>query len=176
MFLFHVNFCAPVQLVEISGPDAAPAFQWMDDVCDFTCGEAITGNCGACPTGSVCDATLGCVQCLTNADCPQAVPACLAGACVECAANSDCGGNKVCDLVQQQCTNPCSANSCNGDAPICNPQTSACVQCLDSGDCAGPRSARNVLMHPEVDAAVFETARGGISRAETDDPTRPVSS
>jgi len=34
----------------------------------------------------------------------------------------------------------------------------------DSGDCAGPRSSRNVLMHPEVDAAVFETARGGILR------------
>jgi cyanophycin synthetase len=35
---------------------------------------------------------------------------------------------------------------------------------IDSGDCAGPRSARNVLMHPDVDAAVFETARGGILR------------
>ncbi len=34
----------------------------------------------------------------------------------------------------------------------------------DSGDCAGPRSARNVLMHPDVDAAVFETARGGVLR------------
>ncbi len=34
----------------------------------------------------------------------------------------------------------------------------------DSGDCAGPRSARNVLLHPEVDAAVLETARGGILR------------
>jgi cyanophycin synthetase len=34
----------------------------------------------------------------------------------------------------------------------------------DSGDCAGPRSARNVLAHPDVDAAVFETARGGILR------------
>jgi cyanophycin synthetase len=34
----------------------------------------------------------------------------------------------------------------------------------DSGDCSGPRSARNVLMHPEVDAAVLETARGGILR------------
>ena len=34
----------------------------------------------------------------------------------------------------------------------------------DTGDCAGPRSARNVLLHPEVDAAVFETARGGILR------------
>ncbi len=34
----------------------------------------------------------------------------------------------------------------------------------DSGDCSGPRSARNVLMHPEVDAAVLETARGGMLR------------
>jgi cyanophycin synthetase len=34
----------------------------------------------------------------------------------------------------------------------------------DSGDCSGPRSARNVLMHPEMDAAVFETARGGLLR------------
>jgi len=35
---------------------------------------------------------------------------------------------------------------------------------IDSGDCSGPKSARNVLRHPEVDAAVFETARGGILR------------
>ena len=34
----------------------------------------------------------------------------------------------------------------------------------DSGDCSGPRSARNVLMHPDVDAAVLETARGGLLR------------
>ena len=33
---------------------------------------------------------------------------------------------------------------------------------IDDGDCSGPRSARNVLMHPDVDAAVFETARGGL--------------
>lgn len=37
-------------------------------------------------------------------------------------------------------------------------------QRIDSGDCSGPRSARNVLMHPDVDAAVFETARGGVLR------------
>ncbi len=35
---------------------------------------------------------------------------------------------------------------------------------VDTGDCAGPKSARNVLMNPDVDAAVFETARGGILR------------
>jgi len=33
-----------------------------------------------------------------------------------------------------------------------------------SGDCAGPQSARNVLSHPRVEAAVLETARGGILR------------
>lgn len=37
-------------------------------------------------------------------------------------------------------------------------------QCMDTGDCSGPQSARNILFHPEVDAAVLETARGGILR------------
>ena len=35
---------------------------------------------------------------------------------------------------------------------------------IDTGDCSGPKSARNVLTHPDVDAAVFETARGGVLR------------
>jgi len=35
---------------------------------------------------------------------------------------------------------------------------------IDSGDCSGPRSARSVLLHPDTDAAVLETARGGILR------------
>jgi cyanophycin synthetase len=38
-------------------------------------------------------------------------------------------------------------------------------QRIDTGDCSGPRSAQNVLFHPDVDAAVLETARGGILRA-----------
>lgn len=37
-------------------------------------------------------------------------------------------------------------------------------QRIDSGDCSGPKSARNVLLHPDVEAAVFETARGGLLR------------
>jgi len=37
-------------------------------------------------------------------------------------------------------------------------------QQTDSGDCSGPRSARSVLMHPDTQAAVFETARGGLLR------------
>jgi cyanophycin synthetase len=34
----------------------------------------------------------------------------------------------------------------------------------DSGDCSGPKSARSVLMHPDAQAGVFETARGGLLR------------
>lgn len=35
---------------------------------------------------------------------------------------------------------------------------------IDHGDCSGPKSARAVLINPAVEAAVFETARGGILR------------
>jgi len=35
---------------------------------------------------------------------------------------------------------------------------------IDTGDCSGPKSARVVLGHTRVDAAVLETARGGILR------------
>lgn len=35
---------------------------------------------------------------------------------------------------------------------------------IDTGDCSGPKSARTVLFHPDVDAAVLETARGGVLR------------
>ena len=37
-------------------------------------------------------------------------------------------------------------------------------QCIDEGDCSGPISARKILSNPTVDAAVLETARGGILR------------
>jgi cyanophycin synthetase len=37
-------------------------------------------------------------------------------------------------------------------------------QRIDTGDCSGPKSARVVLSHPQVTAAVLETARGGILR------------
>jgi len=36
--------------------------------------------------------------------------------------------------------------------------------CIDTGDCSGPKSAKSVLLHPDVDAAVLETARGGVLR------------
>lgn len=37
-------------------------------------------------------------------------------------------------------------------------------QCMDTGDCSGPKSAKNVLFHPDIDIGVFETARGGLLR------------
>jgi cyanophycin synthetase len=35
---------------------------------------------------------------------------------------------------------------------------------IEAGDCSGPQSARTILRNPYVDAAVLETARGGILR------------
>lgn len=35
---------------------------------------------------------------------------------------------------------------------------------IDNGDCSGPKSARSILANPLCDAAVLETARGGILR------------
>jgi cyanophycin synthetase len=35
---------------------------------------------------------------------------------------------------------------------------------IDTGDCSGPKSARALLGNPRVDAAVLETARGGVLR------------
>lgn len=35
---------------------------------------------------------------------------------------------------------------------------------VDDGDCSGPKSAKRVLTNPNIDAAVLETARGGILR------------
>ncbi len=37
-------------------------------------------------------------------------------------------------------------------------------RCIDARDCSGPRSAAAVLLNPRVEAAVLETARGGILR------------
>jgi cyanophycin synthetase len=35
---------------------------------------------------------------------------------------------------------------------------------IEGGDCAGPRSARKILLNPQIEAAVLEAARGGILR------------
>lgn len=47
----------------------------------------------------------------------------------------------------------------------CTEGISIAGQQIEQGDCSGPLSARTVLQHPDVDAAVLETARGGVLRA-----------
>jgi cyanophycin synthetase len=37
-------------------------------------------------------------------------------------------------------------------------------QRIEAGDCSGPKSARTILRHPQIEAGVFEVARGGILR------------
>ena len=46
----------------------------------------------------------------------------------------------------------------------CSDGVSVDGRIIEQGDCAGPRSAKNVLLNPLVNAAVFESARGGILR------------
>lgn len=53
--------------------------------------------------------------------------------------------------------NMCVGMTCTDGAYVDN-------QYIDTGDCSGPKSARNILFHPDVDAAVLETARGGLLR------------
>src|SRR5262249_44892885 len=46
----------------------------------------------------------------------------------------------------------------------CSDGVSVGGRMIEIGDCSGPRSAVKVLLNPQVEAAVFETARGGILR------------
>jgi cyanophycin synthetase len=46
----------------------------------------------------------------------------------------------------------------------CSESISIGSRVIETGDCSGPKSARAVLQHPDVHAAVLETARGGILR------------
>src|SRR5215831_13905057 len=46
----------------------------------------------------------------------------------------------------------------------CTEGTCIDKECIITGDCSGPKSARAVLLHPGVEVAVLETARGGILR------------
>ena len=47
---------------------------------------------------------------------------------------------------------------------VCTEGIFAGDRTIEGGDCSGPRSARKVLLNPQVEAAVFEAGRGGILR------------
>lgn len=111
-----------------------------------------------CPV--LCDATLGCVNCLQNTDCGKSAPVCVAGQCVQCGSdadcpvaapscypndhtckkactgNQDCGGNTpICDATSHACVGCSSAADCKPGAPICSPTSQKCVQCAANKDC-----------------------------------------
>lgn len=86
----------------------------------------------------VCDPTLGCVDCLTDADCGGGEPVCVAGECVECGENADCPMGESCFPEEGTCEDPCTGpGDCEGDAPICDTVTGACVGCQNDADCGG---------------------------------------
>ncbi len=61
-------------------------------------GGGAPNDCTVCPN-ALCDADLGCVQCLSGADCQNpAQPVCFFGTCEECGTNMDCGVAEYCEL------------------------------------------------------------------------------
>jgi len=98
---------------------------------------SLAGN--ACEFG--CSATLGCVQCETNANCDAGAPICVLGQCRACGASSDCNTGQVCSPATHQCGTPCTTNAeCapgqgNQNAPLCDTAAKVCVGCLSATDC-----------------------------------------
>ena len=106
-------------------------------------GSAGSGICGVCPGGQVCDATLGCVECLTNATCAAMDPGnpiCTGGRCRECGVSADCGLNQTCSaahVCQPTCTSNmnCQQGGGGNNTPLCDTVTGQCVQCVTVADC-----------------------------------------
>lgn len=97
------------------------------------------GSCGACPGNQVCDATLGCVDCASNADCSSpGQPICVLGSCEECGAKADCGAAQTCQPTTHTCDQACTNNgNCDqGQANLCDTANGVCVECLTPADCA----------------------------------------
>jgi hypothetical protein len=109
-----------------------------------TSGSASSGSaapmCGTCPVFGLCDAALGCVQCLKQSDCPSSM-SCVAGHCVQCAVDTDCASPPTtCDTVQHMCLLPCNTdNDCvmmgTGES-FCRTSTHSCVRCRSASDCS----------------------------------------
>lgn len=101
---------------------------------------------GGCTVGghacqNACSATLGCVECASNADCGGGRPICVRGSCEECSATADCGTGQACYTRDFSCHPACSSNAdCNDPGQdLCDTKTGACVGCLTNTDCGGGR-------------------------------------
>jgi Cys-rich repeat protein len=103
-----------------------------------------SAQCGVCPQGQHCDATLGCVTCTKDSQCPASTRFCVQGSCVQCKTNTDCGGTTPsCWPGDQMCHAACTSNQqCaqDGNARICNASTGACVGCNSAADCPTSQS------------------------------------
>jgi len=94
--------------------------------------------CGGCPSGSLCDADLGCRACIGNSDCKDlATSICVLGTCEQCGSTTDCGVNQVCSVIEHTCTFPCKTNAdcAGGGAKTCDIARGICVECLTKNDC-----------------------------------------
>src|SRR5580704_6521099 len=102
-------------------------------------GSALCGVNGSneCNANQLCDAVLGCVDCVTNTNCPAAAPVCLDGACVECASNANCSGaTPACWPSDRQCHAPCTTSAtCPQNASVCEVSTGDCIGCASTSDC-----------------------------------------
>src|SRR6185436_5976266 len=106
-----------------------------------TPGGGVAGLGGVCRDGcnapAVCDATLGCVECTSDAACGAGRPRCVLGHCEVCATNADCpAASPACFPGDHSCHAACTADSC-GKNVICNVPTGVCAGCAADMDCAG---------------------------------------
>lgn len=95
--------------------------------------------CGGCPAGKVCDATLGCFDCVADADCKDALePVCVRGSCAQCGTQFECKPTEVCSSYDHTCGAACGADTdCkNGDAAYCDPSLHFCAQCTFASPCS----------------------------------------
>jgi hypothetical protein len=93
----------------------------------------------------LCDASLGCVDCVRSTDCPAAdggEVTCTAGRCetvVPCTNSLQCPTNQVCDSALGRCVE-CVLDADCGTGMTC--QTQRCVrsvECTVTSDCASPQ-------------------------------------
>src|SRR5262249_13587828 len=132
-------------------PAAAAAIIAVLVACSGNAAKPQPGSvlCGAngsnqCPHGQQCDASLGCVECTTNADCSQANPVCITGigSCAECLQNGACpAAPPACWPGDAACHRACNTNdACPPEASICDASSGVgvCVGCRTSNDCGGP--------------------------------------
>ncbi|NUP13860.1 MAG: hypothetical protein HOW73_48110, partial [Polyangiaceae bacterium] len=156
-------FCIQGECVECSGNEGCgdsrrcfPAAHECQDACATnddcseespTCDMA-TGACVGCLDASDCDDALchpmsrQCVECMSDLDCGTDRPVCDAtGTCRECLVDASCPADApLC--MDHECLEPpeegCESSSeCDGDEPVCLPQSGECVGCVSNRDC-GP--------------------------------------